>query len=524
MDTPHDTTPLEPQAPAHASDDLDAYLAAVARDDCYRVIRPLGATARAAALGHDAADLGTVTELVQFEGANGAALGPFVRKRIDLSLGIGAAYEELYAAQRAGVRFAHVPHVVECYKTGRELVVVSEYVPGETLEAYVHRVGPGVPVARRVMPAVCAAVSELHQAFDPPIVHRDLKPSNVIVTSGVANGGPALEAEDLTATLIDLGIARRFRRDATADTVRFGTRAYAPPEQYGFGQTSVRSDVYALGMIALFCCTGTEPQGQPTAQMLAAADVPAGLAAVILQATSFDPAQRYESAGAFSAALLGCADGGVPAEAARFGAVAGPMETAQSGPATDPVEPAQSLAASGGLHDGTAHQGRSTSGPAAGHGEDPAPASSEAASDEHHAVDDGRPFEPRQLPPEQTVLIALGLAKQAAAFMRRHHTVATGHVWNALLALVAALFVVTATQQVGGPVDGVVYPFWYALFLTYGISLPVVLGVMYLMVDRKSLACFAPRLAARSRLRDARNLVIYLTAAFVVGMIASSLF
>lgn len=36
------------------------------------------------------------------------------------------------------------------------------------------------------------------------------------------------------------------------DTSHFGTRAYAPPEQFGYGQTDVRSDVYALGMLLFY--------------------------------------------------------------------------------------------------------------------------------------------------------------------------------------------------------------------------------------------------------------------------------
>ena len=63
-----------------------------------------------------AGQAGTITELVQFEGANGAALGPFVRKRIDLSLGVGMAYQGLYEAQCSGARFAHVPESLNAIK------------------------------------------------------------------------------------------------------------------------------------------------------------------------------------------------------------------------------------------------------------------------------------------------------------------------------------------------------------------------------------------------------------------------
>lgn len=496
--------------------DLDSYLAAVARDDCYRVIRPLGAAARAAqGSGASSADVGTVTELVQFEGANGAALGPFVRKRIDLSLGIGAAYEELFSAQQAGARFVHLPRMVECFKTGREFVVVSEYVPGETLEEYVHRVGPGVETALRVVPAVCAAVSELHRAFDPPIVHRDLKPSNVIIASSETDGS----SKGIQTTLIDLGIARRYRQDAAADTVRFGTRAYAPPEQYGFGQTSVRSDVYALGMIAFFCCTGVEPAGQPTADGLTAVGVPAACAGAILRATAFDPAQRYESAGSFSVAFAGHvgaqapAGSHAPAGSVQVDAAAG---SAQTDTAVNDAREAASDA------------GRSASGSA----EDSATGSTgelrptpavDSAFDAQRTAGDAQWIATRRPSSAHKLPVFLGFAKRFVEFAHRHHTITAGHVWNVALTLVAVLFVIVATQQVGAPIGGKTYPLWYALYLTYGLSLPLVLGVMYLMADRKSLLRFAPRLASRSRLHDARSLAIYLAIAFAVGVIANAL-
>ena len=277
-----------------AHQDLEAYLGALERDANYHVERRLGS-------GED----GTVTELVRFMGANGSAFGPFVRKRIPLDSGVGTIYEDLFGAQRAGRRFLHIPRIVECYKTSFDLVVVSEYVPGESLAELVGRDGPGDELARRVMPALCEAVTELHEAFDPPVVHRDLKPGNIIVSGdGV--------------TLIDFGIARRFRADAGTDTVRFGTRAYAPPEQYGFGQTSVRSDVYALGMVLVFCCLGATLAAPVNEEDLIARGVDPALARIAARACAFDPASRF---------ALGSRDGGVPAcgrGVAWHGRTAGP--------------------------------------------------------------------------------------------------------------------------------------------------------------------------------------------------------
>lgn len=264
-------------------DELERYLAALERDACYRVVRLLGSTSDGGSAGDGAAR----TELVVFEGANGAALGPFVRKRMPRSEGLGSAYEALFELQQAGKRFCHLPRILDCYRTSDELIVISEYIEGATLEELVRRDGGGLASACVTFPTVCDAVAELHGLANPPIIHRDVKPANIIVSNS---------PDGITATLIDFGIARRYREGTDADTVRFGTRAYAPPEQFGFGQTDVRSDGYALGMVLLFCLTGKEPEGQPTEKTLAAQAIAPNIAAIVLKATAFDPTARYASA------------------------------------------------------------------------------------------------------------------------------------------------------------------------------------------------------------------------------------
>ena len=270
------------EASTNSGDELAAYLASLERDACYRVdaVYKDGRYER--------------TERVFFVGENGAELGPFVRKLLVADAGLGGAYETLLEAQRAGARFAHLPRIVECHRGDARLVVVMEHVEGETLAecvAHVDGAAGRLDLARRVFPELCDAVSELHERIEPPLIHRDLKPSNVMVSkAGV--------------TLIDLGIARTFKEGAERDTVRFGTRAYAPPEQFGFGQTDVTSDVYALGMLLFFCVTGREPTARDREEGFAGAGVPEPLRAVIVRATRLDPAERFASVRELSAALL----------------------------------------------------------------------------------------------------------------------------------------------------------------------------------------------------------------------------
>lgn len=269
---------MDTQTPTYSDDELTAalgeHLASLDRDDSYRVERILKRSSV------------ETTELVYFEGTGGGSLGPFVRKRIDASAQIGGAYERLFAAQRAGRRFEHLPRIVDCRRVGDELNVVMEYIEGETLGALVDRLGATPDYARELYPALCDAVGELHAGFamagetSAPEIHRDLKPSNIIVTGANYTPNDGLTFSSLV--IIDLGIARVWRDGADADTVKFGTRPYAPPEQYGFGQTSVRSDVYALGALLFFCLTGVDPKpGLDMREQCEARGIPTPLADVV---------------------------------------------------------------------------------------------------------------------------------------------------------------------------------------------------------------------------------------------------
>lgn len=271
---------------ASKQDELARELESFARDACYRVDAVLKETSCER------------TERVFFTGAHGGELGPFVRKRIAADAGIGDAYEVLWEAQRAGRRFLHLPRMIDCHRVGGELVVVMEHVAGATLDVCVRERGAGLRTAAAVFPGVVDAVAELHAAFDPPLIHRDLTPGNVIVA---ASG----------ATLVDFGIARVFDADAACDTHRFGTRAFAPPEQFGFRQTDVRSDVYALGMLLAFCLVGRSPEPSALARDLAEAGVATPLRACVLRACAFDPAARFASARALADAFArACAEAG----------------------------------------------------------------------------------------------------------------------------------------------------------------------------------------------------------------------
>ena len=272
-------------------DQIDEYLGLVARDNAYRVVRVLKESAYER------------TEVVAFAGVGGVEQGPFVRKRIAHDSGMGSAYQELFAAQRQGRRFRHLPRIFDCYDLGGYLVVVMEYVEGATLHEVVYDRDPSPELAAEVFPLLCDAVLELHEGMGRPIIHRDLKPSNAILS-------------EANLTLVDFGIARAWRDGADADTSAFGTRAYAPPEQFGYGQTDVRSDVYALGMMLYYLLTEQVPRPGLAGGPVQEEGIPQALRPVLAKATAFDPAARYASVrelrGAFEEAAAPHGPGSLP--------------------------------------------------------------------------------------------------------------------------------------------------------------------------------------------------------------------
>jgi eukaryotic-like serine/threonine-protein kinase len=235
-----------------------------------------------------------------------AANAPLIRKTISLDAGIGLAYETIFRAQAEGRTFRHLPRLFNCERQGGQLIVVMEYLSGPTFAQEIETRGPSAALARRLFPLACDAAAELHESFEQPVIHRDIKPSNIILAgdspsspkhgerptgSSSTSGHPAGER----AYLIDLGIARTYNDEASADTKRFGTRAYAPPEQFGYSQTDVRSDVYALGMLLFHLLTGATPDPSLAGNAFARANVPDDFRDVLTKATAFNPDDRYQT-------------------------------------------------------------------------------------------------------------------------------------------------------------------------------------------------------------------------------------
>lgn len=158
---------------------------------------------------------------------------------------------------------------------------IRTYIEGKTLEELceTNYKKPGLPAFRALDYIISLTeILNFFHSLNPPLIHRDIKPQNVVVDAeGVCH-------------FIDLGISRFYHISKKGDTLIMGTRLTAPPEQFGFQQTDMRSDLYSLGILLYYCITG---QYEIDDKILAELD-PA-LQQIIRKITMFDPDRRYQS-------------------------------------------------------------------------------------------------------------------------------------------------------------------------------------------------------------------------------------
>lgn len=199
------------------------------------------------------------------------------------------------AAMLAHLNHRNLPKVIDNFaENGREYLVM-ELVEGQTLSAMLTKGSKplGVDQVLGWAEQLCEVLGYLHDQR-PAIIFRDLKPDNIMVD------------KDGVIKLIDFGIARHFKPGQKADTMAFGTAGYAPPEQYGKGQTDARSDVYSLAATLHQLLTLRDPSQDPfnfpPARQLNP-NVPEGLSAALQKALAHSPADRWANMTEFRRAL-----------------------------------------------------------------------------------------------------------------------------------------------------------------------------------------------------------------------------
>lgn len=237
------------------------------------------------------------------------------RSAADMTQGGKAAAVERFIREARAVAALDHPNIVRVHDmelTGVIPFMVMEYVDGSSLHQLVAQTGP-LSVARAVHCLNQAAMG-LQHAHEHGLVHRDVKPGNLLLErTGIVK-------------ILDLGLARFLRDTSRNDSVTaryndhaiVGTVDYMSPEQaLNNLSLDIRSDIYSLGATFYYLLAGQPPfDGYLTANKLIAhqlhdpnpitsvrADVPSGVAAVLVRMMAKKPESRYQTPAEIVAAL-----------------------------------------------------------------------------------------------------------------------------------------------------------------------------------------------------------------------------
>lgn len=211
--------------------------------------------------------------------------------------------ERFIVEARAMATLNH-PNVVGVYDAGQHqstIFIAMEYVPGQTLDAWLRR--PRDPSA--IVAAFVEAAAGLQAAHDAAILHRDFKPQNVLV------------GLDGRMRVTDFGLARSgSHRNLTAPGAVMGTPAYMAPEQL-FGQAvDPRADQFSFCVTLWEALFGHRPfngrdldairwamMNQPLERPPNRDDVPPAVVDALLRGLRIAPAERFPSLRELIAAL-----------------------------------------------------------------------------------------------------------------------------------------------------------------------------------------------------------------------------
>lgn len=226
-------------------------------------------------------------------------------------------------AELAG-RLVHsnVCHIIRLGETSNGLVyVVMPFVQGELLcDVTNHAKQLSLDVTVRYVTDIA---SGLQVAHDLGIVHRDLKPENIMISTSPDGSERAI--------VMDFGLAKERQMSAeikklTATGIVLGTPEFMSPEQLRGKPLDPRTDVYSLGLMTYEMLTGKLPfvgrtqqeimiarlKSEPTPIRASRPDLnfPAAVEKVMLKSMEREPADRYQSAPEFAAALADAAKSG----------------------------------------------------------------------------------------------------------------------------------------------------------------------------------------------------------------------
>lgn len=192
------------------------------------------------------------------------------------------------------------PNIVEMYDVGEDnglYYIVMEYVEGKTLKQLLKRRGNlTLSEAIDIMLQLTDGMAHAHDSY---IIHRDLKPQNIMIQ------------DDGQVKITDFGIAMALNSTQLTQTNSvMGSVHYLPPEQASGKGSTIKSDIYSLGIIFYELLTGKLPFKGDNAVEIALKhmrdpipslkednpNIPQSIENTILKATAKNPKNRYDDA------------------------------------------------------------------------------------------------------------------------------------------------------------------------------------------------------------------------------------
>lgn len=252
-------------------------------------------------------------QLVRFIGQGGMgrvflARDPRLHRDVAIKLVRGDDPESSHRLVREARAQARVSHdrVCKVYEVGEvagHVYIAMQHIDGPPLGALADRLN----VAEKAL-VIREAALGVHEAHRVGILHRDLKPANILVERAEDGG--------LVPFVLDFGLARSLRDDASATAIAVGTPSYMSPEQARGDAQALdrRADVYGLGATLYHLLSGQPPidGGSPLEILSKVAeveprplraidpDLPVDLEAIVLKCLEKDRSARYDSARALA--------------------------------------------------------------------------------------------------------------------------------------------------------------------------------------------------------------------------------